>query len=413
MMAPTVQPDDRSIRHGRARREREELPHEPRERGRIAVEREDHHEANELLVCEYHAQSGPTGRPVEERPATIDEVRERLGPLAVGVVGVHSRPVGVNEGPTPFGIGIAELCRRKIGGLLDGERLDGRTGEAQQKRLGGLAGPEVLTRAKDGQVNLRLSRTTGDESLTGLVDRPFDPAAEEGENRCDSVAWEFLVRRQRTTEPMGPFRDRLMGIYSRLIFPKLCDWAMSTPEFAQLRKKVLADVRGEILEIGFGTGLNLEHYPEHVRGLAAVDPGEAMNRIARTRIGKSPIEVDLQSQSAQALPFEAERFDFVVCTWTLCSIPDASSAVAEVLRVLKPGGRFVFVEHGLSDQPGVQRWQRRLNPIQRRIGVGCRLDLDVDAVVRSQPFRQVTFERFLMEKAPRTHGTMYQGTAVK
>jgi ubiquinone/menaquinone biosynthesis C-methylase UbiE len=204
-----------------------------------------------------------------------------------------------------------------------------------------------------------------------------------------------------------------MGIYSRFVFPKLCDWAMSTPEFTQLRKKVLTDVRGEILEIGFGTGLNLEHYPAHVRGLAAIEPGDAMNRIARTRIGTRDIVVDLQSQSAETLPFEDERFDFVVCTWTLCSIPDASSAVGEVVRVLKPGGRFVFMEHGLSDQPGVQRWQRRLNAIQRRIGVGCRLDLDVDAVVRSQPFHQVTVERFLLEKAPRTHGTMYHGTAVK
>ncbi len=204
-----------------------------------------------------------------------------------------------------------------------------------------------------------------------------------------------------------------MGIYSRRIFPRLCDWAMSTAQFTQLRKKVLAHVRGEILEIGFGTGLNLEHYPAHVRVLAAIDPGEAMSRLARTRIGKSPIAVDLQSQGAEALPFEAERFDCVVCTWTLCSIPDVQAALAEVVRVLKPGGRFVFMEHGLSEQPRIQRWQRRLNPIQRWVGAGCRLDLDVEAVVRSQPFHEVTVDRFLMEKAPRTHGSMYHGMAAK
>jgi ubiquinone/menaquinone biosynthesis C-methylase UbiE len=204
-----------------------------------------------------------------------------------------------------------------------------------------------------------------------------------------------------------------MGFYSRLIFPRLCDWAMSTPEFAQLRKNVLTEAKGEILEIGFGTGLNLGHYPEQVRALAAVDPGAAMTRIARARIEKSLIDVDLQTQSAESLSFDAERFDCVVCTWTLCNIPDVRAAVGEVRRVLKPGGRFVFVEHGLSDEPSVQRWQRRLNPIQRRIGAGCRLDLDVEAAVRSQPFREVIVDRFLIQKSPRTHGTMYKGIAVK
>ena len=99
-----------------------------------------------------------------------------------------------------------------------------------------------------------------------------------------------------------------MGFYSRVIFPRLCDWAMSTPEFAQLRKNVLAEAKGEILEIGFGTGLNLGHYPEQVRALAAVDPGATMTRIAQARIEKSRIDVDLRNQSAESLPFDAERY---------------------------------------------------------------------------------------------------------
>ncbi len=204
-----------------------------------------------------------------------------------------------------------------------------------------------------------------------------------------------------------------MGFYSRVVFPRLCEWVMRDPKMAALRGEALAQVRGEVLEIGFGTGLNLDHYSSQVRRIVAVDPGEGMNRLARKRIAQSRVEVDLHTQSAEGLPFEPETFDWVVSTWTLCSIPDVTQAVSEVHRVLRPGGQFVFVEHGLSDDPRVQRWQRRLNPIQRLIGDGCRLDLDVDAVIRGQPFRNVALERFLFDKTPRTHGSMYRGIAVK
>ena len=160
-----------------------------------------------------------------------------------------------------------------------------------------------------------------------------------------------------------------MGLYSRHIFPRLCDWSMRNPRMDRLRRETLAEVEGEILEIGFGTGLNLEHYPEHVRHLTAIDPGEGMARIARRRIERSHIDVDLRVQTAEELPFEDGRFDCVVSTWTLCSIQDARRAVTEISRVLKPGGRFLFLEHGLSEEPGVQRWQRRLTPLQKRIAV--------------------------------------------
>ena len=126
-----------------------------------------------------------------------------------------------------------------------------------------------------------------------------------------------------------------MGIYSRLIFPRLCDWAMRTPRIERLRREVLAEANGEILEIGFGTGLNLGHYPEHVRHLTAVDPGVGMTRIARRRIERSHIDVDLRVQTAEELPFEDGRFDCVVSTWTLCSIRDARRAIGEIGRVLK------------------------------------------------------------------------------
>jgi ubiquinone/menaquinone biosynthesis C-methylase UbiE len=204
-----------------------------------------------------------------------------------------------------------------------------------------------------------------------------------------------------------------VGFYSGIVFPRLCDWLMSDPRMSSLRRELLADVRGEVMEIGFGTGLNLEHYPEPVRRLAAVDPGVGMKRIALKRIDRTRIAVDQRVQTAEDLPFEDQRFDYVVSTWTLCSIADVPRALAEVFRVLKPGGRFLFLEHGLSDEPSVQRWQRRLNWFQRRLAGGCRLDLDVEAVVGGQPFRELKVERFLMEGTPRTHGTMYRGQAVR
>jgi len=204
-----------------------------------------------------------------------------------------------------------------------------------------------------------------------------------------------------------------MGIYSRLIFPRLCDWAMRNPRMADLRRKALSEVDGAILEIGFGTGLNLEHYPERVRGLTAVDPGVGMSRLARQRIERSHIDVDLRVQTAESLPFEDELFDCVVSTWTLCSIREAERAVSEIGRVLKPGGHFLFLEHGLGDDPGVQRWQHRLTPLQRRVADGCRLDLDIEVLIRRRAWDKVRVERFLLEGTPRIVGSMYQGVAVK
>jgi SAM-dependent methyltransferase len=204
-----------------------------------------------------------------------------------------------------------------------------------------------------------------------------------------------------------------MGLYSRIIFPRLCDWVMSDPRMAALRGEALAQVGGEILEIGFGTGLNLPHYPEPVRKITTVDPNPGMGRLARRRIAESGIRVDQHLLSGEELPFADGSFDCVVSTWTLCSIPDAGRALSEVYRVLRHGGRFHFLEHGLSREPAVQRWQRRLNPIQRRLGDGCRLDLDVESVVRSQPFRDVAVGRFEMERVPRTHGSMYRGVATR
>ncbi len=204
-----------------------------------------------------------------------------------------------------------------------------------------------------------------------------------------------------------------MSIYSRLIFPRLCDWSMRNPRMADLRKAALSEVDGEILEIGFGTGLNLEHYPERVGHIMALDPGIGMSSIARRRIKGSRIDVDLRVLTAEELPFDGGQFDCVVSTWTLCSIQQAQRALNEIGRVLRPGGNYIFLEHGLGEEPRIQRWQRRLTPLQRRLAAGCRLDVNIEALVRSGPFREVSIERFLLEDTPRIFGSMYRGTALK
>ena len=204
-----------------------------------------------------------------------------------------------------------------------------------------------------------------------------------------------------------------MGLYSRHVLPRLCDWVLNDSRMTNLRSEVLAEVAGGILEIGFGTGLNLPHYPEHIRRITTVDPNPGMNERACRRIERCRIAVDRRTMGGEELPFGDEIFDCAVSTWTLCSIPEVGRALGEVYRVLRPVGRFVFLEHGLSDDDRVRRWQRRLNPLQRVLGGGCRLDLDVPALVAGQPFADLRVERFEMERVPRTHGTMYRGVATK
>jgi ubiquinone/menaquinone biosynthesis C-methylase UbiE len=204
-----------------------------------------------------------------------------------------------------------------------------------------------------------------------------------------------------------------MGFYSRTIFPRLCDFLLNRPFVAKYRRDLLARAHGDVLEIGLGTGLNLPHYSSVVRKLTTVDPNVGMNRLAQGRIKETNIEIDQRLMSGENLPFEDNAFDCVVSTFTLCSIDDVGQAVREVYRVLKPGGIFLFLEHGLSPEPGVQKWQRRLNWLEMRLADGCHLDRNMRALVTAQPFTSVKIDEFYIENTPRTHGYVYQGIATK
>lgn len=204
-----------------------------------------------------------------------------------------------------------------------------------------------------------------------------------------------------------------MGFYAQVIFPRLCDLLLGRPWVARHRRDLLAHASGEVLEIGFGTGLNLPHYPRTVRRITAIDPNPGMHRLARRRVRRAGIPVEQRVLGGERLPAADASFDCVVSTFTPCSIGDVGRALAEVYRVLRPGGRFLFLEHGLSPEPNVRKWQRRLNWLEARLADGCRLDRDVRALVTAQAFASVEVEEFYLERTPRTHGYLYRGIATK
>lgn len=207
---------------------------------------------------------------------------------------------------------------------------------------------------------------------------------------------------------------RIMGFYARHILPLVLDRAMRRPSLAAQRREALAPVEGDVLEIGFGSGLNLPFYPPAVKRLTAVEPHSGMSNRAARRVADSGIEVQtLGLDAAQRLPLADESFDAVVSTWTLCTISDVAAALREVHRVLRPGGRFYFVEHGLAPEPSVARWQRRLSPLTRRLGGGCNLDRDVASILRASPLALDRCDTFYLPGEPRIGGYMYRGSAVK
>lgn len=204
-----------------------------------------------------------------------------------------------------------------------------------------------------------------------------------------------------------------MGLYHRCVFPWLLDTAMGSRVFTQPRRRTLARAEGRILEIGFGTGRNLAHYPATVQRIEALDPDAALDRYSRPRIAASPIAVDFHHLDAEHLPFASDQFDTIVCTLTLCSIPDVALALGEVRRVLKPGGQFLFLEHGLAPDPAVMRWQRRLEPLQQRLGGGCHLTRDTLALVRGAGLEVRDFQQYYLRRVPRFAGYLTAGSARK
>jgi len=202
-----------------------------------------------------------------------------------------------------------------------------------------------------------------------------------------------------------------MGFYAKYIFPHILEYAMSRSILVDCRKDTLSEVKGEILEIGFGTGMNLPYYPEHVQRITCVDANIHMHSRAEKRLKSSAIKVDYYPVNAESLPFSDRTFDTVVSTFTLCSINNIHRALSEIARVLKPDGRFFFAEHGLSPDYRVQKWQHRLNPINKALSCGCNLNRNIKELVESCNLRILKLDQFYLEKTPKAFGYMYKGIA--
>ncbi|MDK1373404.1 MULTISPECIES: class I SAM-dependent methyltransferase [unclassified Sinorhizobium] len=200
-----------------------------------------------------------------------------------------------------------------------------------------------------------------------------------------------------------------MGIYSDVILPKLCDCSMRNERLLPYRERVIGAAEGRVLEIGSGSGLNLPHYRPAVREILALEPSQSLAAMAR-RVPHSAIPVNFIEASAEAIPLDDGSVDTVVTTWTLCTIPGAATALSEMRRVLKSGGRLLFVEHGRSPDRGVRWCQDCLNPIWRRITGGCNLNRPIRSLIEDGGFRIDRVDTGYM-RGPKPMTFMYEGSA--
>jgi ubiquinone/menaquinone biosynthesis C-methylase UbiE len=177
-----------------------------------------------------------------------------------------------------------------------------------------------------------------------------------------------------------------MGLYNDHVLPHVINLAMSNRELRQYRKRVISRAEGSVLEIGIGAGLNLPYYGAHVDEILGLKPAARLLAMARRTASESRQAVKFIAGSAEAIPIEDQSIDTVVTTRTLCSIPDANSALRETRRVLRRGGQLLFLEHGLAPEDNVQRWQHRLTPVWKKLGGGCHLNRPIRALIEGAGF---------------------------
>jgi ubiquinone/menaquinone biosynthesis C-methylase UbiE len=201
-----------------------------------------------------------------------------------------------------------------------------------------------------------------------------------------------------------------MSLYQRYVIPRLTHLAMRQKQLGPFRQRVIDAAEGRVLEIGIGSGLNFPLYRGTVKSVIGLEPSPELLRMARPRAAAAAVTITLLDASAEVIPIDSASIDTVITTWTLCTIPNASVALAEMRRVLKPGGALLFVEHGRAPEPGVARWQDRLDPLWSRLAGGCHLNRKMDDLISGSGFRIEALENARIPD-PRTHTYLYQGRA--
>ena len=202
-----------------------------------------------------------------------------------------------------------------------------------------------------------------------------------------------------------------MGFWSERILPRLVDRALSTDEINARRRLACQGLHGRVLELGFGSGLNLQYYPEAVTEVLAVEPSNLAWQLAQPRVQRLTAPVRRAGLDGAQLDVADRSVDAALSTYTLCTIPDVHAALLEVRRVLQTGGRLHFVEHGLAPEPSVQRWQRRIHPVHSRLAGGCHLDRPIDRLIVDAGFTLAEIDR-QYGTGPRWFSYIYRGTAV-